>query len=332
MVKKNSHNISKFLLGKKVKAFLKTRFFKNVLLFSFFSFVAFGFWVLQILQQDFEISTTINIQYKNLPDGYVLTNQPAGQIDITVKDKGSALLNYVARNKFAPIELNLPEDGNGSISFNKTQLQSIISKQLITTTQLVKMVPDSIVVHYSKLSKKRVPVRFTGEAIPAPGYIFDKHISADPQFVEVHAPASVLDTLSYIPTESLRFDKITKKTLKDIRLKFPPNVSSKTEGVRLELSVETASEKKLEVPVSIEGIPQNLDIKLFPAKVEVVCRLPVSRHNQISASDFKVEIPYGDIVNNKNGWAIAQITQQPGFVDFARLSSSRIDFILEERK
>ena len=302
------------------------------MLFLFFIFVAFGFWVLQTLQQDFEISTAIKIQYKNLPEGYVLTNQPAGQIEITVKDKGSALLNYMLGNKFAPIELNLSDQGDGIINFNAAQLQSILSKQMITTTNLIKMTPDSISVHYAKLGKKRVPVRFAGEAIPISGYMLDKPIAIEPQFIEVYAPPSILDTLSYIPTEAVRINNIAKKLRKSVHLNPPPNVTSKTESVELTISVETASEKKVEVPVTIERMPQNLDIKLFPSKVEVVCHLPVSKFNQVSPADFTVEIKYDDIANNKEGWVIARITRQPDLVGFARISSSRIDFILEERK
>jgi len=325
-------HISTFLFRKNVHAFLKTKFFKDAVLFLFFGFVAFGFWVLQTLQQDFEISTPINIQYKNLPDGYVLTGRPVEQLEVTVRDKGSALLAYVVGNKFAPIELNLSDSRNGIINFDPQQLESIISKQLVPTTNLVKIAPDSINVHYARLDKKRVPVRFAGEAIPQSGYMLDKPVATEPQFIEVYAPAAVLDTLSYIPTEGVRFNKIAKKLKRDVKLKFPPNVTSKTTNAELTISVEAAAEKKIEVPVSIDRIPKNLNVKLFPSKIEVSCRLPLSKHNQLSASDFRVEVSYSDIVDNKNGWVIAKITRQPDYVDFTRLLPSRIDFILEERK
>ncbi|MDD6210728.1 MAG: CdaR family protein [Bacteroidales bacterium] len=301
------------------------------MIFLFFVCIAFGFWILQTLQQEFEITTPITINYKDMPEGYALIDQPTKKLQITVQDKGAVLLNYIFGNKFAPIELNLTNKKNdGTISFNKAKLESIISKQLINTTRLIKIMPDSISLHYGKLDKKSVPVRFAGNINPAAGYLLDGQIEIDPQTVEVYAPNSILDTLSYIATENISLNKLTKKINKTVRLDLPEDISTKSTTVEISANIEEAVEKRLEVPISCDILPKGLSLKLFPPKVEVTCRLPISKFISVNASDFKVEVFYNDLINNKNGWVIAKITRKPDFVDFAQLSVSRVDFILEE--
>ena len=299
------------------------------MLFLFFALAAFVFWILQALQQDFEITIPINIQYRELPEGYAFIDQPTDKLNILIQDKGSTLLNYRFTNPVSSIEINLSDSKENIIVFDFLRLQSIVSKQLIPTTRLLKITPDSIAIHYSRLEKKRLPVRFFGEIVPATGYMLDKQIRIEPYFIDVYAPASILDTLTSITTENIRMKEVANKIKKNVRLNFPINVSSKTEEVELSINIEEASEKKVEVPITISQLPKGFNIKLFPPKAEVVFRLPLPRFEQVTASDFKVEVFYDDIIDNRNGWIIAKITQSPDFVDFVRLSSSRIDFILE---
>lgn len=309
---------------------MKSKSFREVRIFLFFVLVAFGFWILQTLQQEFEITTPVTINYKDLPEGYLLTDRPTEKLLVTVQDKGAVLLNYIFSNKFAPIELNLSGGKKeGEIGFGKSKLESIVSKQLITTTNLIKIVPDTITVHYGKLGQKKLPVHFDGQIIPAAGYLLESPVQITPSAIEVYAPNAVLDTLTYIFTEKIKLENQTKKFKKTVHLKFPPEVSSKSTTVELSGNIEEAVEKKLDVPVVCNTLPKDLKLKLFPSKVQVVCRLPISRFKSVSASDFKVEVFYNDLINNKNGWVIAKITKKPDFIDFAHLSTSRVDFILE---
>ena len=324
------NHISNLNPQKKIQAFLKSKRFREARIFLFFVFISFGFWILQTLQQEFEITTPIKINYKDLPDGYILTGNSTEKLLVTVQDKGAVLLNYIFSNKFAPIELNLSEGKKeGVIGFGKSELESIVSKQLITTTNLIKIAPDTITVRYDKLGQKKVPIHFDGQIIPAAGYLLENSVQIIPSTIEVYAPNNLLDTLSAVFTEKINIENQTKKIKKTVHLQFPPEVSSKTTTVELSGNVEEAVEKRLDVPVVCSGVPKTLKLKLFPSKVQVICRLPISRFKSLSASDFKVEVLYNDLMNNKNGWVIAKITKKPDFVNFAHLSTSRVDFILE---
>ena len=83
-----------------IKAFLHRQRWKEALIFFCFVLLSFGFWLLQSLQQEYETDMSIPIRYTNVPDDIIFTNKIPQAINIRIKDKGSALLNYTIGQKF----------------------------------------------------------------------------------------------------------------------------------------------------------------------------------------------------------------------------------------
>ena len=91
----------------KINAFLRRQRWKEALIFFFFVLLSLGFWLLQSLQQEYEIEISIPVRYKNIPPDISFTETPPQEIIAKVKDKGSVLLNYSFGRSFAPIETNM---------------------------------------------------------------------------------------------------------------------------------------------------------------------------------------------------------------------------------
>ena len=122
-----------------IKAFLRRQQWKEALIFFCFILLAFGFWLLQSLQQEYEIDIKIPVKYKNVPPDISFTETPPEAITVKVKDKGSVLLNYSFGRSFAPIEANMktqPEK-TGKLVISRKDIESEIKKHLIATTSLL---------------------------------------------------------------------------------------------------------------------------------------------------------------------------------------------------
>ena len=101
----------------KINAFLRRQRWKEALIFFSFVLLAFGFWLLQSLQQEYEIEISIPVRYKNIPPDVSFTETPPQEVVARVKDKGSVLLNYSFGRSFAPIEANMKNQTEKSGSF-----------------------------------------------------------------------------------------------------------------------------------------------------------------------------------------------------------------------
>ena len=108
-----------------IKAFLRRQQWKEALIFFCFILLAFGFWLLQSLQQEYEIDIRIPVKYKNVPPDISFTETPPEAITVKVKDKGSVLLNYSFGRSFAPIEANMKtqSEKSGKLIINRKDIE-----------------------------------------------------------------------------------------------------------------------------------------------------------------------------------------------------------------
>ena len=134
-----------------IKAFLRRQEWKEALIFFCFILLAFGFWLLQSLQQEYEIDIRIPVKYKNVPPDISFTETPPEAITVKVKDKGSVLLNYSFGRSFAPIEANMKtqSEKSGKLIINRKDIENEIKKHLIATTSLLSFEPQHIDAAYA---------------------------------------------------------------------------------------------------------------------------------------------------------------------------------------
>ena len=116
-----------------IKAFLRRQQWKEALIFFCFILLAFGFWLLQSLQQEYEIDIRIPVKYKNVPPDISFTETPPEAITVKVKDKGSVLLNYSFGRSFAPIEANMKTQSEKSGNFNEKTARIYSDMALLTS-------------------------------------------------------------------------------------------------------------------------------------------------------------------------------------------------------
>lgn len=90
-------NIRRIYLNitEKTKDFLLSDKSREFFVFLFFFFVAGGFWLLQTLNNDYEAEFSIPVRLRGVPNNTMITSEPASELRIKVKDKGTVLLNYM---------------------------------------------------------------------------------------------------------------------------------------------------------------------------------------------------------------------------------------------
>jgi hypothetical protein len=74
---------------KKIKTLLRRQGWKEVLIFFFFVLLSLGFWMLQSLQQDYEIELIIPVRYKNVPANLSFSDKLPDNIKVKVNRSGA---------------------------------------------------------------------------------------------------------------------------------------------------------------------------------------------------------------------------------------------------
>ena len=316
----------------KINAFLRRQRWKEALIFFFFVLLSLGFWLLQSLQQEYEIEISIPVRYKNIPPDISFTETPPQEIIAKVKDKGSVLLNYSFGRSFAPIETNMKNQAekSGSLSITKKTIQSDIQKQLLATTSLVGFEPQSIEAAYSKRIKKDIPVIFDGTIQTNPGFHVSGNILISPSTVSVYASDIVLDTLNQAKTVFTEIKKGTKTITRTVQLQKISEATYDPTSVTITIPIEEFTEKTLEIPVICTGLPPHYTLRTFPSIAKVTCSVPLSRFKDLSEDAFEINFSVKDLDQNVSGPFPLQLTKKPDWVSSATLVPDKIEFILEQ--
>lgn len=331
------HNPTKFKSGlSKIKAFLLRQQWKEALIFLAFVLLSFGFWLMQSLQEEYEMDIILPVRYKNIPADIVFDEPLPDKIIAKVKDKGSVLINYTFTLKFVPLEINfktkIEQTDNNATIISKKEIETDIQRQLIATTNLLDFEPYQINLKHSKRANKEIPVSFDGKINLNPGFQISGDIIINPAIVNVYASHAVLDTIQKIQTTFTEFKKVNKTLTKAIQLQKIEGVAFDPEIVTITIPVDEFSEKVLEVPVKCTNIPEQYTVRLMPNTIKVSSRIPLSRFKELEADQFEINIPFDKLEQNLSGVYPIKLSKQPDWVQSTSLSPSKIEFIIEQDK
>lgn len=316
----------------KTRAFLRRQRWKEALVFFCFLLLSFGFWLLQSLQQEYEIGITIPVRYKSMPADIAFSGTAPHEIEVRIKDKGSVLLNYSFGRTFAPIEANMKDSKgkNGTLFISKKEIENDILKQLISTTSLISFEPQQIDASYSKRLHKEVPVVFNGTIQTDAGFQESEEITIRPNIINLYASKAVLDTILEIKTVFTEIKKGTKTIVRNLQLQKIDGATLDPSVVAVTIPIEEYTEKTLSIPVVCQNIPPHFTVRMFPAEVKVICSVPLSKFKDLSEEEFAVRISFADLEQNVSGTIPITLSKKPDWVRTATLSPDKVEFILEQ--
>lgn len=317
------HRIKNFLLGNNSKEFL---------IFLFFFFIAATFWFMQTLNQDYETEFTIPVRLRGVPDNVVITSETASELSVTVKDRGTVLLNYKLAKNFFPVVLNFDDYrvGNNFLRVYPSELFRNVQSQLNASTRLLSVRPDTLAYIYTTGRSKTVPVRLIGKVTSGRQYYIADTLY-NPDSVLVYAPSEILDTITAAYTRWFDLEDISDTITHFAPLSRIKGAKFIPEAVSLTFPVDIYTEKTVEVPIQPVGFPQDMVLRTFPSKVQITFQVGLGRFRAVNAEDFGVEISYNDLRNLESEKYTIRITHQPSEVNqIIRIVPSEIDFLIEK--
>lgn len=318
-------------ISRQVKDFLLSDKSREFFIFLFFFFVAGGFWLLQTLNNDYETSFSIPIRLKGVPNNVVITSEPASELRITVKDKGTVLLNYMLGKSFYPVTLDYADykGTNNQVRIYASQFEKKVLSQLNASTRLLSMKPDTLEYIYATGASKLVPVKLEGTLSVGRQYYLSDTLFR-PDSVLVYAPAAVLDTITVAPTQELKLENISDTLKQQVPLRVQKGVKFVPSSVEMTLPVDIYTEKTVEVPVHGVNFPADKVLRAFPSKVQVTFQVGMSRFRQIDADDFHIYVTYEELLKLGSDKYTIKLKNLPEDVSRVRINPSQIDFLIEQ--
>ncbi len=320
-----------YKIVKSIKNFLLSEKSREFLIFLFFFFIAGAFWLLQTLNDDYEVEFSIPVRLKGVPNSVVITSDPPSELRIRVKDKGTVLLNYMLAKSFFPITLNYGDyksEGN-HVRIYSSQFEKKILGQLNLSTKLLWVKPDTVDYIYTNGSYKLVPVRLKGKVTAGRQYYISDTIFR-PDSVLVYAPPPILDTITAAYTQNFKLDNITDTVVKSVPLIARKGVKFIPGNAEIVFPVDFFTDKTVEVPISGVKFPSGKVLRTFPSKINITFQVGLSHFRSVHPEDFRINISYDELLNLKSDKFTVKLASAPKGIRHVRFSPSTVDFLIEQ--
>ncbi len=295
------------------------------------------FWFLNALNKQYTVDLTFPIKYTNLPKNKVLANKPPDRFVLTVNSFGFTILRHKLSMAFTPLVFNVNEFTSGKMERSDKSKYAIptrqfinrLSSQVSSELKITEIQPDTLNFVFDRIVKRKIKVRPNISAGFTKQHFLSQKISTVPDSVFVSGPKSVLDTLKFVSTAYQRYKDLDQSVQRNITLVEKENLIYEPKRVVLKIPVEEYTEKNLQVPISIDNLPDSIHVNLFPDKARVSFMIPLSRFKDIKPYNFKISVSYKDIQNKKDLLDL-KIETQPQNLRAISVSPSQVEYLIEK--
>ncbi len=304
---------------------------KQTLIFLFFLALSTTFWLFQALNETYEREFDVTLELRNVPSNVVVTTDLPNTIRVTLRDKGSALLTYRYTRGLSPVVIDFTSYSNalGHVTVPNADITRQIAAQLLPSTQLVTMKPDTLEFYYNYGLCKRVPVVVQGTIRPNKLFSLANKILSR-EYVTVYASKEQLDTITAAYTKPINLRDLTDTAR--VRAEFMPVRGAKfsPKYVDLTFCVDRLVEKTVQVAVQQVNFPASKQLRTFPATVNITFQVGMGQYRSITSDNFVLVVNYEDLLKNKGTSCHLSLKTIPEGVSHVRIMPQDVDYIIEE--
>ncbi len=313
-----------------VKGFLSTYLNRKVLTFLFFVAISSVFWLFQALDMEYEEEFKIPVRLVNVPRNVVITTPLPDFVTVTLRDKGSTLLNYRYGTKLPPIVVDFANTASaaGQVRLLTAQLIKQVGKQLNSATKIVSISPDTVEYYFNYGLNKRIPVKLAGH-VAASDYHYISSVILQPDSVTVFAARHILDTITAAYTTEVFYREVTDSLHTWVNLNKVRGAKFEPQRVALTIKTDRLTEKTIEVPIETRNVPDNKVLRTFPARASVTFQLGMSEFKHINAEHFSIFVDYNDVMRGDNRVKV-QVGNVPPGVLHIKLAPNTVEYVIEE--
>ncbi len=274
---------------------------EKVTVFVISIIIALVMWVVVNLGRDLSTSVQFGLTVGELPANMALATDLPEQVTASVSGEGWRLLTLRNNPQTIAIDINQPEilladmirEKVGPSGINVLAVQPAMMRTVLEE-RITRMVPIQVQRGFS----------YRGQ------YNLVGNVLSSPDSVRISGARSIVDSITYWPTELLELSNINSDISTTVPLLRIPTIlmSDITETV-VSARVSEYTEGEQRVRIEVADLPFGTDVSFSPAYVTVRYTIPIEEYAQSQTEPlFSAIVPYGDIRTDSSGYISPMIT------------------------
>lgn len=325
-------------LATKIIDFIKPRLNKRSVAFLLSLVLSSVFWLLTSLSKDYVDEVIIPVEYENIPDDYLIANEPITEVTASVKGYGFDLLWYWLNFEEQKITVSANPALLPTVSRNGGRYSYVLTSDKTGSEakadqdelEVLRIYPDTLFLKFLTKHVKQVPVKLAAKTTYSKQFGVIGNPTLIPDSVFVSGPEAEIDSITAVFTEFQSWENLDESITSEINLvgfsQFPLVQLSQSE-VKVEVNVVEFTEGTVSVPLRILAEDSD-NVKVYPNQVEVRYLVPLSEYDNVSADQFQVSVNLNEENSKSNSLAVL-IDKQPSIVRSVRVVPSQVEYIIQ---
>ena len=315
----------------------KLAFRKKALVFSFFLALSVIIWMMNALGKNYTSEIDYPVRFKNYPENKTLIGELPSSLKLRVSAHGYTLLQHRISSRYIPIVFNvrsftlsiMPEVDSSFYFLETRFVHDYISKELDSEFEILDVKPDTLIFPFALVVSKKIPV-FADIIYELDKQLILKELPVlQPDSIMVSGPDYILDTLQLVLTKKMNLGRIKSSTDKKLEMKPLNHVSFSDEKIDIQFTIEKYTEKTLSVPITVNNLPDSIEMQIFPRKIQLTCQVGLSNFDPLQSGMFSAYVDYNDFLPGITRLPVS-IGEQPNFVRAIRYKPKTVEFLIDE--
>jgi hypothetical protein len=316
----------------KIKNSLKKRKVKVFLACLIFSTFA---WVISNLSESYVSNTTFDLEFSNISDDLLLVDSSQDQINAKLQAVGFQFLGFNFKNKAITIDLSevVKKGTEYNIPYKKFKVQ--IEKQLPNSMRIIDLEKDTLFFNLQEVITKEVSINPRVQLSLSQNFLLEDKLIVSPSTVILKGPRNEIDTVNSITSEQIEIKDISADFSRNVNLIIPvefQQTSISTKAVTISGKVSRFSEKIIDVRINATNLPTGTTIKMFPDKVQILCKGTINALKNIDASAFNVVADFNTIGYKESKTIQLSLDSKPDVLSNVILQETEVEYILKREQ
>lgn len=303
---------------------------RSIFTFLIFLLISTIFWFLMTLNETIQRDYRLPVEISDIPAGTTFITRPPQYIDVSVKDKGRALIKYDWGNppKVRIKYQDFISKGDNRIVINQEMLSNNIRNSFGSGCEILSIRPDSINLLTTTRPGDRLPIFFDITASTEPQFIAYGEMECKFDSVTVYSLNGIPTSMLNVQTEHVSLRNLTDTTTIEVALISPPGTRVEPSRISVTIPVEPLVAKKRILPIQVINQPKSISVHTFPANIELSYLVPMSMFKNDGATPVAI-VNFREIDTNATS-AHVNLTQIPDYYHNTDCNPAEVEYLIEQ--
>ncbi|MDX1779523.1 MAG: CdaR family protein, partial [Thermodesulfobacteriota bacterium] len=271
---------------------------RKLQIFLVFLLCSFLIWLISKLSENYTERTSYELVFVRVPDSLLLTKASKDNISARIQTSGFQMLSSGFKRNQINIDVSQARIRGNRYYISPAVYRRQMEQQLSGSVSLQEIDSDTLFLEMYALMARKVPVRADVEVALAQNYMMKGEVQVRPDSIIIRGPENEVQNIKEVTTEEVELLDLDKDFSREVALNLPEmgtSISMEVEKVLIQGEVFRFSEKLLEIPVQVLNQPEDVEIKIFPNTISVLCRAELEQLKTLEPSQFTLEVDFSNV-------------------------------------